>query len=91
MPCYARLGYVLLCFALLCYAMLRYSIFSARAKLCSVCSEIPPFASDTSPPGENEGLQKQKKDPNPKDNSLIGKQTSTYKGFHSTFAALFSY
>ena len=24
---------------------------------------------------------------NPKDNSIIGKDTSTYKGFHATFAA----
>ena len=31
------------------------------------------------------------RDPNPKDNSLVGKETSTCKGFHSTFAALFSY
>ena len=31
------------------------------------------------------------RDPNPKDNSLIGKETSTYKGFHATFAALFAY
>ena len=31
------------------------------------------------------------RDPNPKDNSLIRKDTSKYKGFHSTFAALFSY
>ena len=31
------------------------------------------------------------RDPNPRETSLIRKDTSTYKGFHSTFAALFSY
>ena len=31
------------------------------------------------------------RDPNPKDNSLVRKETPTYKGFHSTLAALFSY
>ena len=35
-------------------------------------------------------LRSNQRDPNPKDNSLIRKQTST-KGFHSTFAALLSY
>ena len=36
-------------------------------------------------------LRSKQRHPNPKDDSLIRKQTSTYKGFHSTFAALFSY
>ena len=31
-----------------------------------------------------------KRDPDPKDDSLTKKETSTYKGLHSTFAALFS-
>ena len=31
------------------------------------------------------------RDPDPKDNSLVGKETSTCKGFHSAFAALLSY
>ena len=31
------------------------------------------------------------RDPNPKDNSLMREQLSTYKGFHSTLAALFSH
>ena len=31
------------------------------------------------------------RDPNPKDNSFITKETSTYERFQSTFAALFSY
>ena len=37
--------------------------------------------------------QKKRRDLNPKDNSLIRKdsETSTYKGPHSTFAALLSY
>ena len=36
-------------------------------------------------------FRSKQRDPNPKDNSLIRKVTSTYKGFHSTFAALLSY
>ena len=36
-------------------------------------------------------LRSKQRDPNPKDNSLLRKETSTYKGFHSTSAALFSY
>ena len=35
-------------------------------------------------------LRSKQRDPNPKDTSLIRKEPSTYKGFHSTFAALFS-
>ena len=31
------------------------------------------------------------RDPNPKDNSLIRKETPTYKGLYSTFAVSFSY
>ena len=31
------------------------------------------------------------RDPNPKDESLISKETSTYEGFHSMFAAIFSH
>ena len=30
-------------------------------------------------------------DPNPNDNCLIRNETSTYRGFHSAFAALLSY
>ena len=40
---------------------------------------------------ERRGLRSKQRDPNPKDNSLIRKETSTYKGFHHTSAALFSY
>ena len=36
-------------------------------------------------------VRSKQRDPNPKDNALMGKDTSTHKGFHSTFAALFSY
>ena len=36
-------------------------------------------------------VRSKQRDPNPKDNSLIRKETSTYKGFHSTFAAWSSY
>ena len=35
-------------------------------------------------------LRRKRRDPIPKDNSLIRKETSSYKGFHSTFAALSS-
>ena len=35
-------------------------------------------------------IRSNQRDPNPK-GTLIGKETSTHKGFHSTFAALFSY
>ena len=38
-----------------------------------------------------EHVLRSKQNPNPKDNSLIKKDTSAYKGFRSTFAALFSY
>ena len=38
----------------------------------------------------NKGSSKQR-DPNPEDNSLIRKDTSTYEGSHSTFAAVLSY
>ena len=33
-------------------------------------------------------IRSKHRDPNPNDNSLIRKETSTYKGFHSTFVAL---
>ena len=36
-------------------------------------------------------VRSKRRDPNPKDNSSIRKEASTYKGFHSTFAASFSY
>ena len=36
-------------------------------------------------------IRSKQRDPNPKDNSLTGKETSTCKGCHSTFAASFSY
>ena len=36
-------------------------------------------------------FRSKQRDPNPKDNSLIRKETSTYKGSHDTFAALLSY
>ena len=36
-------------------------------------------------------IRSKQRDPNPKGNSLVRKETSTYKGFHSMFAALFSY
>ena len=36
-------------------------------------------------------VRSKQRDPNPKDSSLIGKETSTYKGFQSMFAALLSY
>ena len=35
-------------------------------------------------------VRSKQRDPNPKDDSLIGKVTSTCKGFHYTFAALYS-
>ena len=35
-------------------------------------------------------VRSKQRDPDPKDNYLIRKETSTYKGLHSTFAALFS-
>ena len=37
------------------------------------------------------GVESPQRGPNPKESSLIRKETSTYKGFHPTFAALFSY
>ena len=36
-------------------------------------------------------IRSKQRDPNPKDNSFVRKDTSTCKGFHSTFAAFFSY
>ena len=36
-------------------------------------------------------LRSKQRDPNPKDDSLIRKETSTYKGPHAMFAALLSY
>ena len=40
---------------------------------------------------QNEAIRSKERDPNSKDNSLIRKETSTHKGFRSTFVALFSY
>ena len=36
-------------------------------------------------------IRSKQRDPKPEDNSLIRKEASTYRGFYSTFAALFSY
>ena len=36
-------------------------------------------------------IRSKQRDPNPKDDSLIRKETSTYEGFHSTVGALLSY
>ena len=36
-------------------------------------------------------VRSKQRDPNPKANSLIGKEASACKGFHDTFAASFSY
>ena len=38
-----------------------------------------------------QALRSKQRDPNPEDDFLIRRVTSTYKGFHSAFAALFSY
>ena len=38
-----------------------------------------------------DAVRSRQRDPTLQDDSLIRKETSTYKGFHSTFAALFSY
>ena len=35
--------------------------------------------------GRDTFFRSRQRDPNPKDNSLVGKETSTYKGFYSTF------
>ena len=45
----------------------------------------------TQPAPQQSFVRSKQRDPNPKGNSLVRKDTSTYKGFHSTFAALFSY
>ena len=41
-------------------------------------------------PGRFPHARSKQRDPNPKDNSLIRKDTSTCKGFHFTFVALFT-
>ena len=53
--------------------------------------EVPAEGSGRLGSGAAPQVRSKQRDPNPQDNSLIRKETSTNKGFRSTFAALFSY
>ena len=52
---------------------------------------LEPYPPIPNHPAHAAEIRSKQRDPKPKDNSLIRKEASTHKGFHSTFAALFSY
>ena len=81
---YDHIQYAMLCYAMLCYAMLYYTMLCYAMLRVPICTHVHVRAHACE-------IRSERRDSNAKDNSLIRKEASTSKGFHSTFAAVFSY